>query len=319
MKKMTLKNKTRYKIWKHMKNKLNKKIEKLSYSATYLDKLRYKVFKYLSKKLSKKNLIQDVSVDLRRFKEYITQRLPKNKTAILYSEMMELKKYIQKVNNDLSLLNRNVETANKKADLHEEIAELSKSLGTVKNEINCLKRSSIKQFPQNKENELFLFCAGTGSSGNTATMDFYRNYDDVSFCEPEFDLFRYCNYHLKNFHSIFTLYQKVKTFEPIDDDLIKLSCYWRVLYWHAYHKQMDKVFLEYLDSYVEKVSSVSKIYLSSLKFADNEGAEKIKFFYRKEFINITLEFMENILSLLTPDKSIKLFRHGIINGLPLDE
>ena len=73
MKKMTLKNKTRYKIWKHMKNKLNKKIEKLSYSATYLDKLRYKVFKYLSKKLSKKNLIPDVSADLGRFKEYISR------------------------------------------------------------------------------------------------------------------------------------------------------------------------------------------------------------------------------------------------------
>ena len=72
MRKMTLKNKIRYKLWKHMKKKLNKKIEKVFSTATYFDKLRYKIFKYLSKKLSKKNLIPDVSADLRQFKEYIS-------------------------------------------------------------------------------------------------------------------------------------------------------------------------------------------------------------------------------------------------------
>lgn len=110
---LSLKNKLRYKIWKHIKKKLNKKIEKLSRSATYLDKIRYKIFKKLSKKLSKKNLISDVSADLKRFKEYISTKLPKNKVAILHEEMTSFSEYKQKMENELSSLNCNLQRTNK--------------------------------------------------------------------------------------------------------------------------------------------------------------------------------------------------------------
>ena len=127
MKKTTLKNKTRYKIWKHMKNKLSKKIEKLSYSATYLDKLRYKIFKYLSKKLSKKNLIPDVSDDLRQFKEYISKRFPKSKITVLQEEMAKLSECMQKMDNKFS-------------SLHEEILGLNKASLNSGNEFSSFSR-----------------------------------------------------------------------------------------------------------------------------------------------------------------------------------
>ena len=165
MKKMTLKNKTRYKIWKHMKNELNKKIEKVSVSVTYLDKLRYKIFKYLSKKLSKKNLIPDVSADLRRFKEYISKKFPKSKITVLQEEMVKLSEYMQKMDNKFSslheeILGQNVATLNS----GNEFSSFSRGIQTtnkiIEQEISKIKDILILQtlFPNIIKNMLPRSC-----------------------------------------------------------------------------------------------------------------------------------------------------------------
>lgn len=182
-----------------------------------------------------------------------------------------------------------------------------------------LVKNWLSSTPVNDKKSIFIFTAGTSFSGNTATKDFFHNFTETGVCKQELDLFRYQPSHVKNLTSLFNLYDLVKDCQPLNEALIKMNCYWRVLYWHHYQRQMGADFLKYLDEYTETLTTVSNKYLQVLPFIESDEKIRVTAAYEREFLYLSKNLLMNVMDLLEPDKKIKVFSHGIINNLELNE
>ncbi len=74
---LTICDKLRYKVWKHLRKELLRKAEKVNYltRSSFCDKMKYKLLKHLYKRLLKKGLVSDFSADQAICKEYADNTL----------------------------------------------------------------------------------------------------------------------------------------------------------------------------------------------------------------------------------------------------